>query len=156
MTHNLRLRNALALMGPANVSTISSVSAKDLLAPSTLLPLLRLSSERLAAAYTSLVLFFKNNGIVYFPCNSTTFVMAKLVPVAETWEDEASALRRYMEGGVLLAPGRAYHMSENRKGWMRVCFAVDEASLAKAINRIGKVYESLIKATEQVIKASMA
>lgn len=151
----MRLRNALALMGPANVSTASSISSKDLLAPSNLILLLRLSSERLATAYVSLVSFFKSTGIVYFPCNSTTFVLAKLVPVAETWEDEETAFLRYLQAGVLLAPGRAYHMPENRKGWMRVCFAVDEARLAKAIDRIRKVYHSLDTATKQVSQGSL-
>ena len=147
MTHNTQLRNALALMGPANVSTVSSISTKTLLAPANLTTLLRLSSERLAAAYASLVSFFESAGIVYYQCNSTTFVMAKLAPLAETWEDESSAFLQYRQAGVLLASGCSYHMGENHKGWMRICFAVDEARLATAIDRIGKVYGNLNNAT---------
>ncbi|MCJ1436772.1 hypothetical protein MMC27_006154 [Xylographa pallens] len=149
VTHNTQLRNALALMGPANVSTISSISTKTLLAPENLTTLLRLSSERLAAAYASLVSFFESAGIVYYVCNSTTFVLAKLAPLAETWEDESNAVLQYRQAGVLLASGRSYHMDENHKGWMRICFAVDQARLATAIGRIGKVYGSLSNATTQ-------
>lgn len=152
----MQLRNALALMGPANVSTVSSISAKALLAPANLPSLLQLSSERLASAYARLVSFFKRTGIVYFPCNSTTFVLAKLAPFAEAWEGESSAFLRYLQAGVLLAPGRAYHMPENQKGWMRVCFAVDDATLNRAIDRIGNVYRSLNTATEQVGQGSLA
>lgn len=145
----MHLRNALALMGPANVSTVSSIASQNILTPLNLPLLLRLSTKRLATAYTRLVSFFESVGIVYFPCNSTTFVLAKLAPFAEAWEEEASAVHRYLQAGVLLAPGRAYHMPENQKGWMRVCFAVDEATLAKAIDRIGKVYRSLNTAVEE-------
>ena len=62
--------------------------------------------------------------------------MAKLAPLAQSWGDEADALRRYLQAGVLVAHGRAYHMPEDQKGWMRVSFAVDETLLAEAITRI--------------------
>ena len=86
---------------------------------------------------------------MYYNCNSTTFVLAKLAPPAETWEDESNAFLQYRQAGVLLASGRSYHMSENQKAWMRICFAVDDARLATAIDRIGIVYGNLNNATTQ-------
>lgn len=84
-------------------------------------------------------------GAEYFPCSSAVFVMARLAPCAETWEDEAQAVRRYYQAGVILMPGQSYHMPENQKGWMRVTFAVDKAELAAAIQRIKKVFQELLQ-----------
>lgn len=69
--------------------------------------------------------------------------MAKLAPSAHSWGDEADAYNQYVQTGVLVAPGRVYHMPEDQKGWMRVSFAVDKAFLAEAITRIGSVYQTL-------------
>lgn len=142
-TRNRNLRDAVALVASTNVSTLSTVVSKELLASSCVPSLLQLSSKRLAEAYVTLTSFFKSSGISYFPCNSTTFVMAKLAPIAQSWRDEVDAFRRYLQAGVRVAPGRAYHMPEDQKGWMRVSFAVDKTLLAEAITRIGRVFQEL-------------
>jgi gliotoxin/aspirochlorine biosynthesis aminotransferase len=142
-TRNKNLRNAVALVASLNVSTLSTIFSKELLASPRLPSLLQLSSTRLAEAYVALSSFFKASGIVYFPCNSTTFVMAKLAPLAQSWEDEAYAFRQYLQAGVLLAPGRIYHMPEDQKGWMRMSFAVDKKLLTEAITRIERVFQRL-------------
>ena len=72
-------------------------------------------------------------------------MMARLAPGAQTWEDEAKACQKYAEAGVVLAPGRRYHMTDDQKGWMRILFAVDEQRLNAAMERIAPVYKKLTK-----------
>lgn len=57
--------------------------------------------------------------------------MAKLAPRAQSLEDEAYAFRQYLQAGVLVAPGRTYHMPKGQKGWMRMSFAVDKKLLVE-------------------------
>ena len=142
-TQNKDLRDAVALIASVNVSTLSTIVSKELLTCSRLPSLLQLNSIRLAEAYVTLTSFFKTSGISYFPSNSTTFVMAKLAPLAQSWGDEEDALRQYLQAGVLVAPGRAYHVPEDQKGWMRVSFAVNKTLLAEAIIRIGRVFQGM-------------
>lgn len=101
--------------------------------------LLQLSSIRLAEAYSILTTAFKSSKIEYFPCYSTVFVLARLAPKAQSWEDEVAAFRWYHQAGVLVVPGGAYHISEGQKGWMRVSFAVDRTRLREGIKRIETV-----------------
>lgn len=142
-TQNKELRDVIALVGSVHVSTISTVCSSSLLASPQLPHLLQLSRSRLVEAYMTLTKFFKASGVEYFPCNSTTFVMARLAPLAQTWEDEAAALGLYKLNGVLLSSGHAYHMSGTEKGWMRVSFAVGAEVLATAISRIEIVFHKL-------------
>lgn len=143
MTRNRHLRDAVALIASANVSSLSTIASKELLRSTQLPALLQLSSTRLAEAYATLTSFFKVSSILYFPGYSTTFVMARLAPFAHSWEDEAKAIDSYWRAGVLIAPGHVFHMPENQKGWMRVSFAIEKDLLAEAIARLGQVYLEL-------------
>lgn len=134
----------MGLVASVHVSVLSTVFAKEVLASPQLPKLLTLSATKLAETYTILTTAFKATGIEYFPSCATVFVLARLAPHAATWDEEILALRAYMQAGVAIVPGRAYHMPEGQKGWMRVTFAVSNEDLAEGIRRIKKVYLSLL------------
>ncbi|KAB8261315.1 pyridoxal phosphate-dependent transferase [Aspergillus pseudonomiae] len=136
VTRNRSLRDVVGLVASVHVSVLSTVFAKEVLASPQLPELLTLSATRLAETYTALTTAFKATGIEYFPSCATVFVLARLAPHATTWDEEILALRAYMGGGVSVVPGRAYHMPEGQKGWMRVSFAVSSEDLAEGIQRI--------------------
>ncbi|KAF6240569.1 hypothetical protein HO173_001239 [Letharia columbiana] len=117
-----------------NVSTLSTVFASALLSSESLPELVKLNSVRLAEAYNTLTSFFDRYGIYYIPCHAGHFMLAKLAPQASSWDDEAALIIRLGEAGVLVSPGQAYHVVE--KGWARVSFAVERATLKEAIRRM--------------------
>ncbi|CAD6592041.1 MAG: hypothetical protein ASARMPRED_005950 [Alectoria sarmentosa] len=131
---NPALRDGLAMATSMNVSTLSTVFASALLSSESLPALVKLNSVRLAEAYDTLTSFFDRHGIYYIPCNAGHFVLAKLAPQASSGDDEAALIIRLGEAGVLVSPGRAYHVGES--GWARVSFAVERATLKEAIRRM--------------------
>ncbi|KAE8164392.1 pyridoxal phosphate-dependent transferase [Aspergillus tamarii] len=138
ITRNRLLRDVVGLVASVHVSVLSTVFAKEVLASPQLPKLLTLSATKLAETYTILTTALKATGIEYFPSCATVFVLARLAPHAATWDEEILALRAYMQAGVAIVPGRAYHMPEGQKGWMRVTFAVSNEDLAEGIRRIKK------------------
>ncbi|OOO14051.1 aminotransferase class I and II [Aspergillus oryzae] len=141
ITRNRPLRDVVGLVASVHVSVLSTVFAKEVLASPQLPKLLTLSATRLAKAYSTLTTAFKATGIEYFPSYATVFVLARLAPNATAWDEEMLALRAYMQAGVAVAPGRAYHMAERQKGWMRVTFAVSNEDLSEGIRRTKTVYQ---------------
>ena len=141
---NKGLRDAMALITSVHVSALSAVFAKGILSPSRLPSLLKLNSKRLAEAFLEVVTFFKNSNIQYFPCNSTILICAKLTPLAQSENEEIVALRQYIQTGVIVAPGRAYHINESQKSWMRVLFAVSRELPQEGLKKIESVYRKLL------------
>ncbi|RAQ56901.1 aminotransferase GliI-like protein [Aspergillus flavus] len=140
ITRNRPLRDVVGLVASVHVSVLSTVFAKEVLASPQLPKLLTLSATRLAKAYSTLTTAFKATGIEYFPSYATVFVLARLAPNATAWDEEMLALRAYMQAGVAVVPGRAYHMPEGQKGWMRVTFAGFHEDLLEGIRTIKRVY----------------
>ena len=138
---NDHLHNALALAAFMNVSTLSTVFATELLASPHLPSLLALNVTRLAGACKLLTSFFKRHGIRYFPCDVGTFVLARLAPNAQTWDDEAAVVQRMQHAGVLVGAGCRYHVCE--AGWARVSFAVERAVLEKAMENMETVFRCM-------------
>ncbi|KAF7617894.1 hypothetical protein AFLA_006804 [Aspergillus flavus NRRL3357] len=136
ITRNRPLRDVVGLVASVHVSVLSTVFAKEVLALPQLPKLLTLSATRLAKAYSTLTTAFKATGIEYFPSYATVFVLARLAPNATAWDEEMLALRAYMQAGVAVVPGRAYHMPEGQKGWMQVTFAVFHEDLLEGIRTI--------------------
>jgi len=66
--------------------------------------------------------------------------MARLAPMAETWEDETAMIVRLREIGLLVSPGRIYHFIE--KGWARVSFALEKTVLEEALRRMHSALKS--------------
>jgi len=132
----------LALASMVQISALSTVFTTALLKSLELPSLLALNSERLSVAYATLTDFLKSHRIPYIPCNAGLYVFARMCPDAKSWEEEASFVQRLKEAGVLVSPGRAYHVPENEKGWMRVGFAIQPSKLAEALRRMESMYNS--------------
>lgn len=124
-------------------SSLTAVFVVALLTSPELPALLELNSQRLARSYEILTAFFKSNSIAYIPCNSGLYVLARLAPMAKTWEDEATVIQKMKDTGVLVAAGHGYHCPENEKGWARVSFTVKVAELEEAIRRLQKAFDDL-------------
>ena len=120
-----------------NVSTLSAVFATELLASPDLPSLVALNSARLAEAYSVLTSFLKRNGISYLPCNVGPFILVRLAPDAQSWDDEAAVVQEFQRAGVLVGSGQRYHVQE--KGWTRISFAVEKAVLEEAMRRMQTV-----------------
>lgn len=135
-TLNKGLRHAIALLASVHVSTLSTVASKAILCFPGLPDLLELNSKRLAEAYLIVITFFMSSNIAYIPCNSTVFELAKLVLLAKSQIEEMTAYLQYIQAGVMVAPGWAYHTNESQRGWMRVTFAVSDKSLQRGLKWI--------------------
>lgn len=85
--------------------------------------------------------FFEAESIEYFPCDATTFVLARLAPHAKDREAEQAAVDYYQKEGVLFFAAAGYHMPEDfTRGWMRCSFAVEPERMTTALERIGAAY----------------
>jgi aspartate/methionine/tyrosine aminotransferase len=129
-----------------NVSTLSAVFASELLRPQTMPRLLELNSTRLADAYALLTSFLQKMSIDYFPCNAGPFLLAHLAKDAETWDDETIMAERFRQVGVLVGPGRRYHLGQ--PGWARVCFAMPPEVMEEAMKKMEHVFSERSGETE--------
>lgn len=78
-------------------------------------------------------------GVAYLPCNAAPFLMAKIVPDASSWEDEAAAVQKLNDAGVWVSSGRGQHMPEYAKGWVRLTFTLESARLEEGLARMKSV-----------------
>ena len=143
VTLNEDIRDAIALIASVHVSGLSTVASKAILGSPELSDLLELNSRRLAEACLNVTTFFKSSNIAYIPCNSAIFVLAKLAPLAKSQAEEMAVFLQYIQAGVMVAPGWAYHINANQRGWMRVSFAVGHESLREGLKRIKLVYDKV-------------
>ena len=123
-----------------NVSTLSAIFAAELLATPRLSSLIELNSTRLSMRYDLLKDLLDRYGIYYVPSNAGTFVLARIAPHAESWEDEDAFMGRLRQAGVIVGSGRTYHMPE--KGWARIGFAIDDSQFQEAVRRMEVVFEA--------------
>lgn len=82
---------------------------------------------------------FKKHHVEYFPCNAGLFILAKIVPHGGTWEKELEIVGLFRKHGVLVGPGRRYHVRE--PGWARISFAMEKEVLDMAIERMERVFQ---------------
>ncbi|KAF5871647.1 putative 1-aminocyclopropane-1-carboxylate synthase protein [Botrytis fragariae] len=136
--HNSSLRDALALASHMNLSTMSTVYATSLLRSARLPGLLSPKSQRLSNSYTQMIALFKKYDIKYFPCNAGLFILARIVPEG-TWEKELGMVDSFKRNGVLIGPGKRYHVLE--PAWTRISFAMEPEVLNLAIERMDKVFK---------------
>lgn len=66
-------------------------------------------------------------------------IFVRVLKTAETWEDEAAILKKLMEGGVSVVPGKHYGGIDGQKGWIRMLFAVREDVMREAIGGVDGV-----------------
>lgn len=57
-------------------------------------------------------------------------------------EEKIAAFHKYIEAGVMVAPGVSFHVNRSQKGWMRVSFEVNEEAQDKGLLRIESVYKN--------------
>ena len=131
----------LALAANTQVSALTSLFVCSLLLHHSLPDLIEINRRRLRENYDMLTEFFISCYIPYVPCNAGLYVFAQMAIDAQTWDDEADMVQKLKESGVLVSAGRAYHIPEADKGWMRIGFAVDKEILREAIARMGAVFE---------------
>ena len=137
--NNNPLAVGAALGANTQTSSFSAIATIGLLSSPNLPTLLDLNSERLAAAYNTITTFLIRRHIQFIPVTSGLFVFARVHPTARTWDDEAEFVARIRSAGVLVSAGRAYHVVENEKGWIRITFAVDSHELSQALRALEKI-----------------
>lgn len=135
---NHSLITAVALAANTLTSSLSVTATTALLKSPSLPDLIKLNTARLGEAYKLMTSLFKRHGIEYIPANAGLFILAKLAPNAKTWDDEARMVKTLKEAGVLVSPGKVYHVDEKEKGWARLIFAVDPSMLKEALRRLEK------------------
>jgi aspartate/methionine/tyrosine aminotransferase len=135
--------DSVALTSSVHVSVLSSLFAKELLGSPTLPTLIESNKTKLRDAYIATTTRLKRAGIEYFPCNAAVAVFCRLAPKTMSVPEEMAAFHKYIEAGVVVAPGVAYHVNRSQKGWMRVSFAVNEEARDKGLSCIESVYKDL-------------
>lgn len=130
---------ALALASNTETSSLAAVASTAPLTSPKLPDLLQLNSQRLKETYTIITDFFKRKGIRYIPVNSAPYVFARLVPNAQSWEEESFMIGQLKLSGVVVSSGKAYHVNEEEKGWCRMTFALERSRLEEAIKRMETV-----------------
>jgi gliotoxin/aspirochlorine biosynthesis aminotransferase len=133
---NKPLAIGTALISNTQMSSLTAVATTALLTSPELPNLLVLNSKRLAHAYARLASLLKDRNIPYIPANSSPFLFAKLVPNAQTWDEEAEVIRRLALKGVSVSAGRSYHGPEKEKGWIRLNFALPADELPNALEKL--------------------
>jgi aspartate/methionine/tyrosine aminotransferase len=143
LSRNKGVVDSVALTSSVHVSVLSTLFAKELLGSPSLSVLVESNKEKLRDAYIATTTRLKRAGIEYFPCNAAVAVFCRLAPKATSVPEEMAAFHKYIEAGVMVAPGVAYHVNPSQKGWMRVSFAVSEEARENGLSRIESVYKSV-------------
>lgn len=140
-SRNEQLRLCVALSTHSQVSSLVVPFVESvLLRDETMTALLTHNRRQLAEACRRVESFCRRRHINHVRADAGMFVFACLLPQASTKAEQAF-LKRLRVHGVSLASGSAYHCSE--RGWFRICFAVPQATLRKALQRIATAINSL-------------
>ncbi|MCJ1251406.1 hypothetical protein MMC30_008639 [Trapelia coarctata] len=147
---NRPLLTSLALTSTIHVSSLAALVTTALLTSPALPNLIALNKRRLAASYRILTRALQSWRVEYLDARAGLFVFARLGWLTE--RSEESGQRRKQEkddekeegkggiekrlrgAGVLVAPGKSFHLKA--KGWVRIGFAVEETILREALRRI--------------------
>lgn len=125
-----------ALAANTQVSSLTAIATAALLNSPKLQSLIDLSARRLSESCKRVTSFLQENGIEYSAVSHGPFIFARIMREAQTWEEEDEAIACLKEAGVMLSPGRAYHVCEGDKGWARITFAVKSEVLESALQRL--------------------
>ncbi|RHZ46029.1 pyridoxal phosphate-dependent aminotransferase [Aspergillus thermomutatus] len=130
---NPTLLLGLCLPMSAQVSSLTALCTASLLTSPELPRLIQLNSERLLDCYRLLTDFLDSRRIEYVPATAGLFVFARLLPMAKSWDDEASLQHRLRREGLLVSPGKLYHLTPRQIGWFRLTFAIPKDQLTEAV-----------------------
>lgn len=104
--------------------------------------MLKVTVDRFSNSYQVVASFLKRMNLPYVPCNAGPCILANIAPHAQSWENEKAMIARLKDAGVLVSPGRSYHMPESAKGWARITFALPPAIVEEGLKRIEKVFKA--------------
>jgi len=93
---------------------------------------------RYASARDRLVAGLTAAGYVVLPADGTWFVTLDLAASGLPAEDEAVAERMIREAGVASIPPSAFYRDAPETGYLRLCFAKEDATLDAAIGRLAR------------------
>ncbi|MCJ1271570.1 hypothetical protein MMC22_011472 [Lobaria immixta] len=133
---NQPLLTGVALASSTQTSSLSSVFVAALLTSPKLPSLMAMNKRRLAESYQIVAAALRQWNVEFIPAHAGLFVFAKLAKEIRTWEEEAIAVERLKESGVLVGSGRAFHVMEGEKGWMRMTFALPEDMLRAGLKKV--------------------
>ena len=133
---NDAVRASLGLLMTTQVSSLAALVTAGLLESPRLPYLIELGSQRLKASYDQIRYWLELHKLDYVPVVGGIYVLACLAPGASTWDDENAMIKKLGNVGVLVGPGRSYHLRESQKGWCRIVFAVPPHVLEEALRRI--------------------
>lgn len=136
---NKPLATGIALASNTQTSSLAAIATAGLLNSPDLPQLFEINAKRLSEAYMLLTAVLKKHSVQYIPANQTPFLFARLVPNAKTWEEEAEFGQMCKDAGLAISNGKSYHLPECEKGWARLNFAIEPASLAEALKRLDAV-----------------
>jgi hypothetical protein len=117
----------------SQVSSLTSLCTTSLLTSTKLSQLIQLNSERLLDCYRLLTDFLDSRSIEYVPATAGLFVFARLLPMAKSWTDEAKLQQSLRKEGLLVSPGKLYHLTSGKTGWFRLTFAIPKNQLTEAV-----------------------
>jgi gliotoxin/aspirochlorine biosynthesis aminotransferase len=139
---NPEMQVGLALASNTTTSSLSSIFVSSLLTSPKLPEILKLNSQRLGEAYASLTQLLRKYHVPYIPACQGLYVLAKIVPAAADWQEEAAAIAKFKDAGVLISSGKSFHGPDSEKGWARIGFAVEAEMMKEALQRIEKCLSS--------------
>ncbi|GIJ86444.1 hypothetical protein Asppvi_005333 [Aspergillus pseudoviridinutans] len=130
---NPTLLLGLCLPMSSEVSSLTALCTTSLLTSPELPRLIRLNTERLLDCYRLLTNFLDSRHIDYIPVTAGLFVFARLMTTAKSWDDEANLQQCLRREGLLVSPGKLYHLPSGQNGWFRLTFAIPKDQLSKAV-----------------------
>ncbi|KAF7128641.1 hypothetical protein CNMCM5793_003492 [Aspergillus hiratsukae] len=130
---NPTLLLGLRLPMSSQVSSLTALCTTSLLTSAKLPQLIQFNSERLLDCYRLLTDFLDSRRIEYVPATAGLFVFARLMPTAKSWDDEAKLKQSLQKKGLLVSPGKLYHLTSGQKGWFRLTFAIPKDQLTEAV-----------------------
>lgn len=142
---NKRLATGLSIVSNTQVSSLTAIATTSILSSPELPRLFALNSERLSQAYGTVTSVLKRHNIRYVPANMGPFILVRLLPDAQTWEEEAEVVQACRLAGVVISGGRGFHVPDSEKGWARLNFAIPPDKLDEGIRRVILGREAYLK-----------
>jgi N-succinyldiaminopimelate aminotransferase len=99
--------------------------------------------DRYARAKARLVRGLAQSGFAVLPASSTWFVTIDLAASGLPADDEALAERLIRDAGVASIPVSAFYAQAPERGYLRLCFAKEDATLDAAVERLARFREGL-------------
>lgn len=98
----------------------------------------RAHRARYAQARSRLIAGLEAAGFIVLPASSTWFITIDLAASGLTADDETVAERLIREAGVASIPVSAFYAQAPERGFLRLCFAKEDAVLDQAVERLAQ------------------